>query len=150
MYFIVMTLSSCAVARSSWPSRQSVIMEWIRHKIKNSTALDCCMIAYPEFLFSLSAERLALHILGCHILGDIGTAQPACTFELVSWPPGRMEPPLGSLRNHAMILGFLSILGPCPWGLQDSHSDFNKSNFTVLKISFTCSFPHRLSFEEFC
>lgn len=71
-------LMYCTVARNSQSSRESLIMEWIKHKTKNSTAVDCSMIAYPEFLFSLSAVRLVFHILGCHILGNKGTtSQPA-------------------------------------------------------------------------
>lgn len=71
-------LMYCTVARNSQSSRESLIMEWIKHKTKNSTAMDCSMIAYPEFLFSLSAVRLVFHILGCHILGNKGTtSQPA-------------------------------------------------------------------------
>lgn len=68
----------CTVTRSAWASKESVIMEWIRQKTENSTVVDCFVIAYPEFLFSLSAVRLVFHILGCHILGSTGTAsQPA-------------------------------------------------------------------------
>lgn len=67
-------LMYCTIARSAWSSRESVIMEWIKHKTKNSTAVHCFMIVHPEFLFSLCAVRLVFHILGCHILGNKGTA----------------------------------------------------------------------------
>lgn len=67
-------LICCTVARNAHSSRGSLIMEWIKHKTKNSTAMGCSVIAYPEFLFSLSAVRLVFHILGCHILGNKGTA----------------------------------------------------------------------------
>lgn len=85
-------MASGTTARSAWSSRQNLIMEWIKHKTKNSTVLDCPIIAYPEFLFSLSAERLAFHILGCHILGNTGTAsQPALLNQYpdhpVEWNP---------------------------------------------------------------
>lgn len=62
MCFTFMTLASCTLARSAWSSRQNLIMEWIKHKTKNSRALDYSMIAYPEFLFSLSAEIGISHI----------------------------------------------------------------------------------------
>ena len=40
--------------------------------------MNCSLIAYPGFSFSLSAVRLAFHILGCRILGNVGPAsQPA-------------------------------------------------------------------------
>ena len=53
-------------------------MECMKHKTKNFTAMDCSLIAYPEFLFSLRAVRLVFHILGCHVLENVGPAsQPA-------------------------------------------------------------------------
>lgn len=69
-----LSLIYCTVARNAQSSRESVIMERIKHKTKNSTAVDYFVIAYPEFLFSLTAVRLVFHILGCHILGNKGTA----------------------------------------------------------------------------
>ena len=55
-------------------------MECMKHKTKNFTAMDCSLIAYPEFLFSLRAVRLAFHVLGCHVLENV---QPTSTSELV-------------------------------------------------------------------
>lgn len=63
------------VTRSARSSKESVIMGWIKLKTENSTAVDCFVITYPEFLFSLSAGRLVFHVLGCRILGI--KAQPA-------------------------------------------------------------------------
>lgn len=62
------------LAGSAWSSRESLIMECMKHKTKNFTAMDCSLIAYPEFLFSLRAVRLAFHILGCHVLENVGPA----------------------------------------------------------------------------
>lgn len=41
------------VARRAQSIRESVIMEWIKHKTKNAIAVDCSVTAHPEFLFSL-------------------------------------------------------------------------------------------------
>lgn len=126
-------MASCTTARSAWSGRHNPIMEWIKHKTKNSTVLDCSVIAYPEFLFSLSAERLAFHILGCRILGNIGTAsQPALLSQypdhLVGW-----NPHLGKLRNHAVILGFLSVEGPCHWGTTPRLLDLKQKQCHICK-----------------
>lgn len=111
----------CSVA-SSWSSRESLIMEWIKHKTKNSTAMDCSVIAYPEVLFSLSAVRLVFHILGCHVLGNKVTAsQPALLTTQES------ETPTWVIKKSRYDVGFSNQV---QWGhaigeLQDFDSDFN-------------------------
>lgn len=94
------------LAGSAWSSRESLIMECMMHKTKNFTAMDCSLIAYPEFLFSLRAVRLAFHVLGCHVLENV---RPTSTSESVFWPPRRLEPPLGSLRRFVFVWKILLL-----------------------------------------
>lgn len=86
-------LMYCTVARSAQSSRESVIMEWIKHKTKNSIDVDCFVVAHPEFVFSFSAVRLVFHIVGCCALGNKGTAAST------SDHPGEGRLPFGSLTD---------------------------------------------------
>lgn len=104
-------LMYCTVARSAQSSREGVIMEWIKHQTKSTIAVDCFVRAYPEFIFSLSAVRLVFHIFGCHSLGIKGTASQHF------WPPRKVPPPFGSLRNHALMLTLITkCTGVMPLG----------------------------------
>lgn len=101
MCFRLMTLASCALylGGTSQFSTERLIMEWIKHKTKNPTAIDCSVTAHPEFLFFSQNTEMAFRIFGCCILENTGTASQH--FVSVLWPPRRMEPPLGSLENQA-------------------------------------------------
>lgn len=104
------------IARNAWSSRESLIMEWVKYKNKKFHSHRLLPGSISRILIFPQCSEIGISHIRLPYLRKYGHSQPASTSESGSWPPRRMEPPLGSLRRYAMVLGFLSAVRPCHWG----------------------------------